>query len=472
MTCALPFGWTTAKLDAIGTLFCGQSPRAQEVNSIGKGSLYVSGPDQWDGQKVLATKWTVSPKRSVPDGCIFITVKGAGVGTLFPGPACAIGRDIYAFLPTPPVTREFTHFALQHTIQQIVREASGLIPGLSRADLLEHAVLLPPVGEQRRIVAKLQALLSKVDAARKRLDRVPALLKRFRQAVLAAACSGRLTEDWREANPRERSDFLLRVIRERRRESAKQRGHRHTTAAPSDEFQFDAPESWSRCSMDELTEAITSGSRDWKKYYRETGSGTFVMAQNVRPLRFDRSFRMGVEPPEDDRDRLRSQVKQSDLLVTIVGANTGDCCRVREELRAHYVCQSVALMRPVLPEIAPYLELFLNSVDHGLAEYRRWLYGEGRPHLSFDHLRETAVSLPPLAEQHEIVRRVDALFALADQIEARYAKAKAHVNRLTQSILAKAFRGELVPQDPNDEPASVMLERVRARQCVRQVTGK
>src|SRR5207249_7181368 len=66
---------------------------------------------------------------------------------------------------------------------------------------------------------------------------------------------------------------------------------------------------------------------------------------------------------------------------------------------------------------------------------------------------------PPFAEQQEIVRRVEALFALSDQLEARYAKAKEHIEKLTQSILAKAFRGELVPQNLNDEPASVLLER-------------
>jgi type I restriction enzyme S subunit len=78
-----------------------------------------------------------------------------------------------------------------------------------------------------------------------------------------------------------------------------------------------------------------------------------------------------------------------------------------------------------------------------------------------------AVPVSPRSEQHEIVRRVEALFALADQIEARYAKAKVHVDRLTQSILAKAFRGELVSQDPNDEPASVLLERTRAERLLR-----
>jgi type I restriction enzyme S subunit len=73
----------------------------------------------------------------------------------------------------------------------------------------------------------------------------------------------------------------------------------------------------------------------------------------------------------------------------------------------------------------------------------------------------TAIAVPPLAEQQEIVRRVEELCALADQIEARYAKAKQYVDSLKQSILAKAFRGELVPQDPNDEPATVLIERIR-----------
>ena len=149
------------------------------------------------------------------------------------------------------------------------------------------------------------------------------------------------------------------------------------------------------------------------------------------------------------------------LLTENCWANTGDVCRVPDKIQAHYVCQSVALMRPIIAETSSFIELFLNSSAHGQEQYRRWIYGEGRPHLSFDHLRATAIALPPLAEQQEIVRRVESLFKVADQIEERYQKAKAHVDKLTQSILAKAFRGELVPQDPNDEPASVLLERIR-----------
>ena len=78
--------------------------------------------------------------------------------------------------------------------------------------------------------------------------------------------------------------------------------------------------------------------------------------------------------------------------------------------------------------------------------------------MTFDALQ---IPIPPTAEQQEIVRRVEALFKIADRIEERYQRAKAQVDKLTQSILAKAFRGELVPQDPNDEPASVLLERIK-----------
>jgi hypothetical protein len=77
-------------------------------------------------------------------------------------------------------------------------------------------------------------------------------------------------------------------------------------------------------------------------------------------------------------------------------------------------------------------------------------------------LNDVEFRCPPINEQHEIVRRIEALFAYADRLEARYTTACAQVERLTPALLAKAFRGELVPQDPNDEPASVLLERIRA----------
>jgi type I restriction enzyme S subunit len=219
------------------------------------------------------------------------------------------------------------------------------------------------------------------------------------------------------------------------------------------------PQGWIVASMDQITTRITSGSKDWSKYYGE-GSGTFLMAQNLRPGQLALSYRQPVNPPAGDRDRARSQVELDDLFITIVGVNTGDVCRVPNELPEHYVCQSVALMRPVVPELSRYVELYLVSPENGQHQYEQYMYGAGRPHLSFDQLKMTAVVLPPLAEQQRIVAEVERRLSVVAEVEAVAANLK-RAERLRQSILKRAFEGQLVPQDPSDEPASVLLERIR-----------
>lgn len=95
-----------------------------------------------------------------------------------------------------------------------------------------------------------------------------------------------------------------------------------------------------------------------------------------------------------------------------------------------------------------------------------------RANLSLKDIADILIPLPSKHEQHEIVRRVEALFKIAEDIEKRYEKAKAHVDRLTQAILAKAFRGELVPQDPGDEPASELLKRIQQERASKEEKGR
>jgi type I restriction enzyme S subunit len=117
-----------------------------------------------------------------------------------------------------------------------------------------------------------------------------------------------------------------------------------------------------------------------------------------------------------------------------------------------------------------FVELFLR---HRKEDIRQLSYaGGGQPNIKLETLNPYPLALPSLTEQQEIVRRVDTLFNFADQIEARYNKARAYVDKLSQSILAKAFRGELVEQDPNDEPASVLLERIRQQRAKPQNQNK
>lgn len=117
--------------------------------------------------------------------------------------------------------------------------------------------------------------------------------------------------------------------------------------------------------------------------------------------------------------------------------------------------------------------LFLNSPQYiSLLDDLKTGISESGMNLTMRKFQELQIPHPPLEEQTEIVRRVEQLFAFADQLESKVQRAKSHIDHLSQSILAKAFRGELVPQDPNDEPASVLLERIKAQRIAAPKTKR
>lgn len=124
---------------------------------------------------------------------------------------------------------------------------------------------------------------------------------------------------------------------------------------------------------------------------------------------------------------------------------------------------SVAILSiPLMSQL--YIYYFLKGQTESLRKINQ---GAAQPNLNTTIVKKIMVPIPPVKEQREIVRRVDELFNVADKVEERYKKAKTQVDNLQQSILAKAFRGELVPQNPNDEPAKVLLERIKRQKTVK-----
>jgi type I restriction enzyme S subunit len=343
-------------------------------------------------------------------------------------------------------------------------------------------VPIPPAAEQTRIVAKLEELLSDLDAGAAELKAAQKKLQQYRQSLLKAAVEGALTADWRARNPPQETgaQLLARILAERRARWEQQRlaKFKEQGKTPPQGWQTKYPEpvapdtsglpalpdGWIWASLGQLLVTLTSGSRDWAPYY-DRGSSTFVMAQNVRPWRPDFAFRQFVDPPENDRDRARSKVQKDDLLVTIVGANTGQACRVTIHLDDHFVCQSVALLRLCKPSMSEYVNAVLNSEGHGQRQFREMNYGAGRPHLSFDQIESVLVPLPPMEEQQEIVRLVESSLSAVEDVELQLTKLFVSSTAQRQNLLRAAFAGQLVPQDPNDEPARVLLERIRAERA-------
>lgn len=385
----------------------------------------------------------------------------------------------------PQIQSGFVRYALKFVEPQIVAEGKGVaVQNVSAQEIEDCRLPLPPLNEQTRIVAKLEELLSDLDAGVAELRAAQKKLTRYRQSLLKAAVEGALTAEWRKHNkPKETGAQLLERILEKRRvrwEEKQLAKFKEQGKAPLKGWQgkyvhpvtpditnlSELPQGWVWSSLDQLLETLTSGSRDWAPYY-DRGACVFVMAQNVRPWRPDFSFRQFVDPPEDDRDRGRSVIAKDDLLVTIVGANTGQSCRVHEDLKDHFVCQSVALLRLVDASLSEYVNAVLNSEGHGQRLFREMNYGAGRPHLSFDQIESVQVPLPPPSEQEEIVRRIGLALASTRDVALQASEIESYIAGQRKNILEAAFSGQLVSQDPHDEPASILLERIRAERLVK-----
>ncbi len=348
---------------------------------------------------------------------------------------------------------------------------------------------LPPRAEQARIVAKLEELLSDLDAGVAELKAAQRKLAQYRQSLLKAAVEGALTAEWRAANPPQETgaQLLQRILTERRQrwETRQLERFQAQGKAPPKDWQKKypepvapdisdtpaLPEGWVWASLGQLLAEITSGSRDWAPFY-DRGSCIFVMAQNVRPWRPDFSFKQFVDPPPDHRDRARSEIREDDLLVTIVGANTGQTCRVPQPVCAHFVCQSVALLRPVLGGMSEFINAVLNSEGHGQRQFREMNYGAGRPHLSFEQLESVLVPVPPMSEQIQIVELISESLFACERFELDSVQLLRQSTAQRQNLLRAAFAGQLVPQDPNDEPAAMLLDRIRAERAAQGAVKK
>jgi len=333
----------------------------------------------------------------------------------------------------------------------------------------EMEVLLPPISEQRRIVAKLEELLNKVDACQRRLKKIPGLIKRFRQGVLAAACEGRLTEDWREQNDAEEAAVIIERIRAKRPAPYQNASVRDDLELPG------VPETWSWTNLRFLlspAEAFCYGVV--QPGVDAPGGALLVRAGDLVGGRVDTSALRHI-PLAVHSEYMRSQLAGGEILVTVVGAGIGETAIAQPECAGFNIARAVAKL-PVREFEARYVHFWLcTSIAVG------WMKGDSRevarPTLNLEQLKTLPVPVPSLAEQQEVVRRIEALFALADHLESRYHRAVSLVDKLTPALLAKAFRGELVPQDPDDEPAGVMLERIRterekAQPAERQKRGR
>ncbi|MGV3817638.1 restriction endonuclease subunit S [Citrobacter freundii] len=307
---------------------------------------------------------------------------------------------------------------------------STAIPGLNRDDAYDLNIALPPLAEQKIIAEKLDTLLAQVDSTKARLEQIPQILKRFRQAILTAAISGRLTDKWRKLTD-------LQTI-------------------------------WKSHTLGELV-TIDRGSspRPIKDYITtdENGVNWIKIGDTKEGEKYIRSTKERITREGSKKSR---KVTPGDFILS----NSMSLGRAYIVEIEGYVHDGWFILR--LPEnIDKNYFYYLLSSSQLQTQFSSLAVGGVVQNIRSELVKQAIVNIPPLPEQHEIVRRVEQLFAYADTIEKQVNSALTRVNSLTQSILAKAFRGELTAQWRAENPslisgensAAALLEKIKAERA-------
>jgi type I restriction enzyme S subunit len=303
-------------------------------------------------------------------------------------------------------------------IDYVSEVSHGLnMPRLGTKQGQQAPFVLAPLNEQIRIANKLDSLLAKVDTAQARLEKIPTLLKRFRQSVLAAATSGELTREWRNNLDPDWLSVSLKDVAT---------GFNYGSSAKS-QSEGDVPVlrmgNLQGGKLDWTDLVYSSDKTEIEKYLLEAGDVLFNRTNS----------------PE---------------LVGKTSIYRGE----RQSIFAGYLIRIKGSERLN----SEYLNILLNSPHARDYCWQVKTDGVSQSNINAKKIQAYEFELPTIQEQTEIVRRVESLFVLADTVEKQYLAAKQRLDRLSQSLLAKAFRGELVPQDPNDEPAAELLKRIQA----------
>ncbi len=422
----LPKGWVETTLGEILVLKNGYAFKSKDYQDEGVPIIRIS--DIGKNGLVETKKSVKIQNKNIPSnfiiekGDVLIAMSGATTGKygIFNENINAFQNQRVGNLKplSPKLTSKKFIFYLLGSIRKKIEEKAygGAQPNISAKLIHSTKTGFPPLAEQERIVAKLDTLFGHLEKLQDRLSKIPTLLKNFRQSILNQAVTGKLTEGWRG---------VCKI------------------------------ENWSKQKLGDFADYRLGKMLDKSK--NKGNYISYLRNTNIRwfEIKFDDLKQMKVEHSELSKFEL----KFGDVLVC-EGGEPGRAA-IWKEKKENIIFQKalhrVRLNSTIIPEFFIY-NLRVDTVNQVL---EKLFTGTTIKHLTGRSFSKYEILVPPLPEQTEIVRRVESLFAKADVIEAKYLALKAKIDQLPQAILAKAFKGELVPQLPTDGDARELLEEIR-----------
>jgi type I restriction enzyme S subunit len=350
------------------------------------------------------------------------------------------------------------------TLAELQRGTS--YPAVRDGDVRDQPIPLAPTAEQHRIVAKIEELFTRLDAGIAALERMRANLKRYKAAVLKAACEGKLVPQ--DPNDEPASELLKHILAERRAKweadlRAKGKDPKRAKYVEPKELDVDGlpelPSGWCWTTVEQLAEVGTGATplRSKSKYY-EDGTIPWVTSGALNELFVDHAEEYITEIALQETNA--EVFPAGSLLVAMYGEGKtrGKVSELRIDAATNQACAAL-LFDDLSASCKPYVKSFFQK---NYEDIRRLSSGGVQPNLNLSLIKRTLVPLPPLAEQRRIVAEVERRLSMVQEMEAALAANLTRAERLRQSILKRAFEGKLVPQDPSDQPAGVLLEKIRS----------
>jgi type I restriction enzyme S subunit len=497
----LPTNWVTPALGEIYTVVGGGTPSTEKADYWGTGTPWVTSADIYGvrdikPRKQVTTKGIENSTTNVVPRKTLLVVTRVGLGkTAITETETCFSQDVQGLIQRSDlIAPEFALYFLSYELQILKHQGRGTtISGITKKQLTDLEFPLPPYKEQLRIVAKIEELLSELDKGVENLRTAQQQLKVYRQALLKHAFEGKLTADWRAQNPDklESADALLARIQQERearyqqqlkdweangKAGSKPKAPKALPPLTSEELAKlpELPTGWGWFNLAQLlSEDLCNG-----KSVKDRIDGFPVLRLNALSNgSIDLSFtKQGDWSKEEARPYF---VKENDFLVS---RGNGSKHLVGRGGFAHY--STTKADHVAFPDTMIRVRICQKSIDRLYFGYcwdsflvRNQIEKNARTTAGIykinQGLMERFVIPAPCTEEQKLISTLlSEKLSLIDQLEQTITHSLQQADALRQSILKKAFSGQLVPQDPNDEPASVLLERLYAERAERAAQPK
>lgn len=479
----IPKGWKIVRIGDVFHFIGGGTP-SKKNEHYWNGNISWASVKDVKGDYLHKTEDTItkeglqnsSANLAYPDDVILITRILPGK-TIISKITTAVNQDLKIVKPKFETSPEFIRHLFSFIERACIKLASGTtVLGISLNNLNEIFIPIPPLPEQHRIVAKIEELFSSLDKGIESLKTAQQHLKVYRQAVLKWAFEGKLTEEWRRQQKNIiTAEILLNQIKNEKEREAKASGKKLKLLNPITDAERselpNLPSFWSWVKLGDHAFVTKLAGFEFTKYvkYKHKGDIPVIRAQNVSKDSFiPRNF---LYVNREIIEKLpRSRVYGGEILMVFVGAGLGNVGIVPEK-EEYFLGPNVAKIALEKQFLNKYIFHFLSS-KLGFANVTGMTKATAQGSISMANIREVSVPLISIEEQKGIVAEIEARLSVCDKIEESIEQSLIESESLRQSILKKAFEGKLVPQDPNDEPAAKLLERIKAEKVNNKLSKK